>query len=107
MITFIVDGRQIKIVNCTLDYLVDESSGNVIDINDDLTYCYLEYCDNSDDYDTDEEGYSEWLKFIIANDGVFHSFVDNTHGDIDVVEFLKSFSSVNVIVKNNRGAEIC
>lgn len=108
MITFIVDDDiGITVANNTVDsrYISDES-GNEIIFDRGISNCYLEYCDNSDEYDRDEEGYEEWVKFSIADDGESHRLIDDTNGDVDVVEFLKSFDNVNVVIKNNRGAEI-
>jgi len=109
MITFIIDEEKITVANNTLknfNCLVNESDNEIV-FDDCISNCYLEYCDNSDEYDRDEEGYKDWIKFSIDDDGNPHRFIDDTNGDIDVVEFLKSFSCVNVIVKNDRGAEIC
>lgn len=108
MITFIVDDiESITVANNTVnDSYITDTNGNEIVIDNGISNCYLEYCDNSDEYDRDEEGYEEWVKFSIADDGELHHFIDDTNGDVDVVEFLKSFDNVNVVVKNSRGAEI-
>lgn len=108
MITFIVDDDiGITVANSTIitPYITD-TNGNEIVFDNSLSNCYLEYCDNSDEYERDEDGYEEWVKFSIADDGESHHFIDGTNGDVDVVEFLKAFDNVNVVVKNNRGAEI-
>jgi hypothetical protein len=107
MITFIVGITGITVANNTVDnYFISADSGNEIVFDNGLSNCYLEYCDNSDDYERDEEGYEEWTKFTIADDGESHPFIDDTNGDVNIVEFLKSFDNVNVVVKNDRGAEI-
>lgn len=107
MITFIVDETGITVANNTVDNrYVSTDSGNEIVFDRGISNCYLEYCDNSDEYDRDEEGYEEWVKFSIADDGELHHIIDDTNGDVDIVEFLKSFDNVNVVVKNSRGAEI-
>ena len=107
MITFIVDTKGITVANNTVDSrYISDVSGNEIIFDNGLSNCYLEYCDNSDEFDRDEEGYKEWVRFTIADDGESHHFTDGTDGDVDVVEFLKAFDNVNVVVKNTRGAEI-
>ena len=107
MITFIVDGIGITVANNTVDSrIISNECGNEIVFDKGISNCYLDYCDNSDEYDRDEDGYEEWVRFAIADDGESHHFTDGTDGDVDVVEFLKAFDNVNVVVKNNRGAEI-
>lgn len=108
MITFIVDDDiGITVANNTVDSrYISNAEGNEIIFDNNISNCYLEYCDNSDDYDRNEDGYEEWVKFTIADDGESHAFIDDTNGDVDIVEFLKAFDNVNVVVKNNRGAEI-
>lgn len=108
MITFIVDDDiGITVANNTVDIrYISNAEGNELIFDNGLSNCYLEYCDNSNEYERDEDGYKEWVRFTIADDGESHHFIDRTDGDVDIVEFLKAFDNVNVVVKNNRGAEI-
>jgi len=112
MITFIVDKvddeTKITVANNTFNnrLFISDKNGNEIVIDNGISNCYLEYCDNSDEYDRDEDEYKEWVTLAIADDGNSHPLIDDTNGDVDVIEFLKSFKNVNVVIKNNRGAEI-
>lgn len=56
--------------------------------------------------ETDSEG-EDFRKFEIACDNEWHNFVNRLKNPADIVTFLKTFDTLNIVVVNHRGCVIC
>lgn len=56
--------------------------------------------------ETDSDG-EDFREFEIACDNEWHNFVNRLNSSIDIVAFLKTFDTLNVIIVNHRGCVIC
>lgn len=79
---------------------IENKSGDVFCNELNLKNCYFF---SETDYDTDER----YSKFEIACDNEWHNFVNRHSILIDIVSFLKTFDTFNVVVINHRGCVIC
>lgn len=108
MLTVIVDKDEQH-----LSILKSDFEDKYLDNGDELLFreydtAYLEYQDNSDDYDEDEEGYEEWVRLELPYSSCSNVKIVSD-SDLSVIDFLKRFKDVEIIVNDTEKgvAKLC
>lgn len=108
MLTVIVDKDEQH-----LTILKSDRDDRYLDNGDELLFkdydtAYLEYQDNSDDYDEDEEDYAEWTRLELPYSPCSNIKIVSD-SDLSVINFLKQFKDVEIIVNDTEKgvAKIC
>lgn len=87
------------------DCLINDDNDDEMYLRDDFTKAYFENKDNSDEYDTDDDDYCEWIQIDLSNDNEKHGIVNYTSSD--VADILKPFKFLQLITIKKGRATIC
>jgi hypothetical protein len=87
------------------DCLSNELDGDELYFRDDISYAYFEDKDNSDEYDTDDDDYCEWIQIDLPCDMDKHRIQNYT--SLDVIDILKPFKFLQLITIKKGRATIC
>lgn len=85
--------------------LTNNDNGDELYLRDDITEAYFEDKDNSDEYDTDDDDYCEWIQIDLPYENCICKIVNDTSSD--VVDILKPFKFLQLITIKNGRATIC
>ena len=87
------------------DCLTNNDNGDELYPRDDCNCVYFEDKDNSDEYDTDDDDYCEWIQIDLPCDNKKHNIQNYTSSD--VIDILKPFKFLQLITIKNGRATIC
>jgi hypothetical protein len=87
------------------DCLTNDDNPDELYMRDDISCAYFEDKDNSDDYDTDDDDYCEWIQIDLPCDNDRHKIQNYTSSD--VIDILKPFKFLQLITIRNGRATIC